>query len=398
MTSERKYSITLFGATGFTGGLCARYLAARLPDDTRWAIAGRNEAKLARLRENLAAEGVTNLPGEIVADVHEPHSLADMAAVSKVVITTVGPYVFYGEGVARACAEQGTHYCDLTGEPEFVNNLLTRYHELAKENDCALVNCCGFDSIPHDAGVLFAIRTLEKQLGGAIKGPLDMEGVVTFDASFSGGTWESALTAFSRPRENRESMRRAQMVLRHQYSRKAGSLPLRIRHDDAFDTWLCPMPTVDPMVVNRSARALEDYGPEFRYGHYLGVESLPKLAGGAVGMGGLLLAAQLKPLRQLLINRRPSGKGPSEEQRRKSWFKARFRGRSGGHEVICQVSGGDPGYDETAKMLAETAMGLALDDGYPRHTGVVTPVMALEDRLLERLQAAGLKFEVLEAH
>lgn len=398
MSSERKYSLTLFGATGFTGGLCARYLAAHLPEGSAWAIAGRNEEKLARLRASLQAEGVANLPDEIVADVHDPHSLGDMAAVSKVVITTVGPYVLYGEAVARACAEQGTHYCDLTGEPEFVSNLITRYHELAKANGCALVSSCGFDSIPHDAGVLFSIRTLEEQLGGKLTAPVDVEGVVTFSGSFSGGTWESALLAFSRPRQNREAMRRANMMLRHQYSRQAGSLPLRLRHDDRFRTWMCPMPTVDPMVVNRSARALEDYGPQFRYGHYIGIDNLPRLAGGAAAMGGLLLAAQLKPLRGLLTRQRPSGQGPSEQEREKSWFKVRFRARSAGHEVICQVSGGDPGYNETAKMLSETAMGLALDEGLPKRTGVVTPVMALEDRLIERLQGAGLEFSVLERH
>lgn len=395
MASERKYKLTLLGATGFTGGLCAQYLGRHLPAGTAWAIAGRNHDKLEGVREQLRSEGANPLPELIVADIEDPGSLADMALVSELVITTVGPYVLYGEGVVRACAEQGTHYCDLTGEPEFVNHLITRYHELARENGCALVNCCGFDSIPYDAGVLYTVRALEREYGRALDGPVSIEGVVTADMDISGGTWQSALTAMGRVRENREAQRQAQMVLRHRYPRKAGSLSLRPRHDDTFDAWLCPMPTIDPQVVQRSARAIDAYGPDFRYGHYLGVRSLPKLAAGALGAGGLVLAAQFGPVRRRLMRSRASGQGPSEEKRNKSWFRVRFRGRHADDEVLCEVSGGDPGYTETARMLAETAMGLALEEGLPLRTGVVTPVMALEDRLIERLADAGLTFQRL---
>lgn len=396
MASDRKYRLTLLGATGFTGGLCAEYLARTLPADTAWAIAGRNRDKLDSVRQRLEESGGPTLPDTIVADIEEPSSLTDMASVSDVVVTTVGPYVLHGEGVARACAEQGTHYCDLTGEPEFVNNLITCYHELARENGCALINSCGFDSIPHDAGVLYTLRVLEEKHGGPLDGPVSVEGVLTFDAAFSGGTWQSALTAMSRPRENREALRRAQMLLRHQYPRKAGSLPMRIRHDKAQGLWLCPMPTIDPLVVQRSARAIEAYGPDFRYGHFLGVRNLPRLAVGAAGVGGLALAAQLGPLRRWLMQTRASGEGPSEEKRAQSWFRVRFRGLHGDDEVLCEVSGGDPGYTETSRMLAETAMALALDDDLPLRTGVVTPVMALEDRLIERMQKAGLVFQRVE--
>jgi short subunit dehydrogenase-like uncharacterized protein len=397
MTTDRKYSITLLGATGFTGGLCAHYLARHLPADTCWAIAGRNPAKLADLREALARAGATCMPEEIVADIHDAHSLADMAAVSRLVITTVGPYVLYGEGVIRACAEQGTHYCDLTGEPEFANNALCHYHELARQNDCALVNACGFDSIPYDAGVLYTIRELER-LGGPLQERVEVTGVARFNAAFSGGTWQSAVTAFSRPRQNREAMKRGQMMLKHQYPRRTGSLSLRPRHDADFGCWLAPMPTIDPQVVSRSARALDAYGPDFHYGHYAGVSTLPGLIAGATGAGSLLLAAQVPPLRKLLLNGRRSGEGPPPEKRSRSWFKATFRGRTGGHTVMTEVSGGDPGYDETARMLSETAMGMALDPGMPRRTGVITPVMALEDRLIERLSTSGLGFRVLARH
>jgi short subunit dehydrogenase-like uncharacterized protein len=397
MASDRKYKLTLLGATGFTGGLCAEYLARALPADTTWAIAGRNRDKLDSTRQRLEKAGASTLPDPIVANTEDPTSLADMAAVSDVVITTVGPYIFHGEGVARACAEQGTHYCDLTGEPEFVNNLITRYHQLAQENGCALINSCGFDSIPHDAGVLYTLRVLEEKYGARLDGPVSVEGVLTLSATVSGGTWQSALTALGRPRQHRESLRRARMLLRHQYPRKAGSLPMRIRHDGQLGGWLCPMPTIDPLVVQRSARAVEDYGPDFRYGHFLGVSGLSRLAVGAAGIGGLALAAQVGPVRRWLMQTRASGEGPSEDKREQSWFRVRFRGHHGDNTVLCEVSGGDPGYGETARMLSETAMALALDEDLPLRAGVVTPVMGLEDRLITRMQKAGLHFRQLEA-
>ncbi len=396
MASDRKYKLTLLGATGFTGGLCAEYLARTLPADTTWAIAGRNRDKLDSTRQRLEETGGSTLPDFIVANTEEPSSLTDMAAVSDVVVTTVGPYIFHGEGVARACAEQGTHYCDLSGEPEFVNNLITRYHGLARENGCALINSCGFDSIPYDAGVLYTLRVLEAKHGGPLDGPVSVEGVLTFDAAFSGGTWQSALTALSRPRENRAALRRAQMLLRHQYPRKASLLPMRVRSDDKLGGWLCPMPTIDPLVVQRSAQAVEAYGPDFRYGHFWGVRSLTRLAAGAAGVGGLALAVQLGPLRRWLMQTRAAGEGPTEEKREQSWFRVRFRAHHGDDEVVCEVSGGDPGYTETSRMLSETAMALALDEELPLRAGVVTPVMGLEDRLITRMQEAGLSFRQLE--
>jgi len=393
MSQTRKYSLTLFGATGFTGGLCADYLAQHMPADTSWAIAGRNEQKLHAVVARLKRQGGTSIPQIIIADISDDASLARMAADSKVVVTTVGPYVQYGEPLARHCAEQGTHYCDLTGEPEFVNNLICRYHDVAKRNGAALVSCCGFDSIPHDAGALFAIRELSKAVGGPLTGKVEVQGVVTAAGTFSGGTWQSAITAFGRPRENQQAMRHAKVALDNLYPKKARLLPMKPRYGKAFDSWLCPMPTIDPFIVLRSARALDDYGPEFSYGHYVGVKSLPKMLGGIAGVGALVMAAQVGFLQRKLLGYRQSGDGPSAEKRARSWFKVTFLARAGATEVMTRVSGGDPGYDETAKMLAETAMAMALDSGYPKRTGVVTPVMALEDRLIERLQAAQMKFE-----
>ena len=394
MANSRQYSLTLFGATGFTGGLCADYLGEHLPDRVSWAIAGRDPQKLQAVVARLKQANVPNLPAIIVADVGNQASLETMAAASKVIITTVGPYVWYGEPLVQACVEHGTHYCDLTGEPEFVNNMISRYDEQARNRGAAIVNCCGFDSIPHDAGALFTVRALEALCDGDLQGQVKLEGVVSASGTFSGGTWQSALTAFGRPQENRAAMRHARHVLDAVWPATARLLPMRPRRDAGFGGWLCPMPTIDPFMVVRSARAL-GYADDFRYGHFLLAGSLPKLVGGVAGVSGLLLAAQLRFLRERLLRLRQSGDGPSAERRAASWFRVHFRGSANGRVVETEVTGGDPGYDETAKMLAETAMALALYSGLPRRTGVVTPVMAAEDRLIERLQAAGIEFRVI---
>jgi short subunit dehydrogenase-like uncharacterized protein len=302
--------------------------------------------------------------------------------------------VWYGEPLVKACVDHGTHYCDLTGEPEFVNNMISRYHTQAEKNGAAIVNCCGFDSIPHDAGALFTVRALEKANGGPLTGEVNIDGVVSANGTFSGGTWQSAITAFGRPKENKAAMRHAKFVLDDHYPKTARMGAMKPRKDDGFGGWLAPLPTIDPFIVLRSARAL-NYTDKFSYAHFAKTDSVFKLLAGIGGVGSLLVAAQIKFLRDKLLEFRQSGDGPSEKTRANSWFKVHFRGTSFGHTVETQVCGGDPGYSETAKMLAETAMGMALDRGMPKRKGVITPVMALEDKLISRLEKAEIKFEVL---
>ena len=159
--------------------------------------------------------------------------------------------------------------------------------------------------------------------------------------------------------------------------------------------WLLPLPTIDPIVVKRSGAALPAYGPKFRYSHFAGTKTLRYAAGGALVVGGLGLAAQVGPLRNLLKDRIDPGDGPDEERRARSWFRVDFIGEAGDQQVHTRVSGGDPGYDETAKMLAESAMCLALDDN-PAVAGQLTTAQAMGDQLLGRLRAAGMSFEVLD--
>ncbi|MFJ8147871.1 saccharopine dehydrogenase family protein [Streptomyces sp. NPDC096048] len=383
-TADRPYDIVLFGATGFVGELTAEYLAAHAPDGLRWAIAGRGEEKLRRLRERLP--GAADV-GVLRADVSDPASLRELAERARVVATTVGPYVRYGEALVAACAETGADYLDLTGEPEFVDLTYVRHDARARETGARLVHACGFDSVPHDLGVYFTVRQLPEGV------PLAVDGFVTADATFSGGTFASALGQFARGRQLQAAARERRRHEPRLVGRRAVTPTGAPRFAGEVGAWALPLPTIDAQIVRRSAKALDRYGPDFRYRHYAAVRHLPVAVGGVAAVGALVAAAQVPPARRWLSGRLKPGDGPSAEKRARSWFSVRFVGEGGGRKVYTEVSGGDPGYDETAKMFAEAALSLALDD-LPPVAGQVTTAVAMGDALTERLRTAGIRFRV----
>lgn len=389
MTPDRPYDVVLFGATGFTGALTAQYLAAHAPADTRWALAGRNQTKLEAVRARLATQNPASAELALLhADVTDAVSLREVATAARVVITTVGPYIRYGEPLVAACAQAGTDYVDLTGEPEFVDLMYARHHTRAAQTGARLVHACGFDSVPHDLGAYFTVGQLP---AGE---PLRVEGFVRAGGTFSGGTFDSALTMFSRvPQGMRAAKERGRSEPRPA-DRRVRGIKGAPHREPAVDAWVLPMPTIDPQIVLRSARALDRYGPDFSYGHYLAIKRLPVAAGLVGGVAGLFAAAQIPPAREWLLGRRQPGQGPTTEQRAKGWFTVRFVGEGGDRRVVTEVTGGDPGYGETSKMLAESALCLAHDE-LPPSAGQVTTATAMGDALTARLQRAGIEFRVL---
>ena len=384
--NDRDHDVVLFGATGFTGELTAAYLAAHAPDGCRWALAGRDREKLRRLRERLAGinPACAGLP-LLHTDADDPRSLREIAAATRVVATTVGPYVRHGAPLVAACAGAGTDYVDLAGEPEFVDLMYLRHHERARESGARLVHACGFDSVPHDLGVLFTVRRLPEGV------PLRIDGYVRASGAFSGGTFASALTAFSRRRQTARAARERRGVEPRPAGRRISTPLGRPHRSREAGAWAVPLPTVDPRIVARSAAALERYGPDFRYRHYAAVRRLPVAVGGVAGAGALYALAQFPAARRALSARLAPGEGPDAARRARSWFTVRFVGEGGGRRVITEVSGGDPGYGETAKMLAESALCLALDE-LPGTSGQVTTAVAMGDALIGRLVRAGIVF------
>ncbi|WP_405794456.1 saccharopine dehydrogenase family protein [Streptomyces longwoodensis] len=382
--TDRPYDIVLFGATGFVGQLIARYLADHAPEEVRWAIAGRSEEKLQRLRE--ALPGGARI-GVLRADVADPASLRSLAGHARVVATTVGPYVLHGEDLVAACADLGTDYLDLTGEPEFVDLVYVRHDARARETGARLLHACGFDSVPHDLGVYYTVRQLPEGV------PLTVDGFVTADAEFSGGTFASALGQFARGRQMvaaaRDRARHEPRLVGRRVTAPVGAP----RFAPEVGAWALPLPTIDPQIVRRSAQALRRYGPDFRYRHYAAVRRLPVALGGVAAVGALAAAARVPAARRRLSDRLRPGDGPSAERRARSWFSVRFVGEGGGRRVYTEVSGGDPGYDETAKMFAEAALSLA-QDPLPETSGQVTTAVAMGDALTDRLVRAGVRFRV----
>jgi short subunit dehydrogenase-like uncharacterized protein len=388
--TDREFDIVLVGATGFTGALTAEYLAAHAPRGLRWALAGRNPDRLERVRDRL-----TKIDGRhagialLHADVEDAASLADVAGRARVLVTTVGPYLTSGEPLVAACARAGTDYVDLTGEAEFVDRMYVAHHATAQDTGARIVHACGFDSIPHDLGAMFTVQELKAE------GPVTVRGVVRASAMFSGGTFHSALTAMSRGRQMKQASAARRRLEPRPEGRSSRAVVGRPHRDSQLGLWVLPLPTIDPVVVARSGAALASYGPRFRYSHYAGTKTLRYAAGGAAGVGALAASAQVAPLRKLLLGRISQGDGPDERRRQTSWFTVDFVGEGDGRTVHTRVSGGDPGYGETAKMLSEAALCLAFDDN-PVTSGQVTTAQAMGENLFSRLQVRGLEFEVID--
>jgi short subunit dehydrogenase-like uncharacterized protein len=389
--TDRPYAVAILGATGFTGSLTAAELASRAPRDLRWALAGRSEDKLAQVRDRIAAaHPEAPRPDLVRADVTDRASLDALVRSTGALVTTVGPYVRHGAPVVAACAAAGTDYLDLTGEPEFVDRSYVEHHALALETGARLVHACGFDSIPHDLGVQFTVEHLPEDV------PLKLRGYVRAGGRFSGGTFHSAILGFSRPRQNLAAARARRRAEPPALDGRSVQVEEPGSPHRALGAWAVPLPTLDPQVVGRSAKALARYGPDFSYGHYAAVKHLPVALGGVAGIAAVFGAAQIPPLRNALLSRLPVGEGPSDAQLDAGWFSVRFVGEGGGRRVVTEVRGGDPGYRETSRMLAEAALSLALDD-LPPAAGQVTTAQAMGGALRERLERSGITFSVVES-
>jgi short subunit dehydrogenase-like uncharacterized protein len=404
-----EYDVVLFGASGFTGGLVAEHLArhtraaprdagapsgpAAPPDSaapTRWALAGRNLDALTAVRERLTRIDPTlsELP-LLKADVTDPESLRRLATSTRVLATTVGPYIHYGQGLVAACAAAGTDYVDLTGEPEFVDTMWVRHHEQAERSGARIVHSCGFDSIPHDLGTLYTVNRLPEGE------PLTVEEFLQVGAAFSGGTYHSLIHGLSRARAAVTAATQRRRLEARPSGRRARAVRTPLRPNPVGEGWALTAPTIDVDTVLRSARVLERYGPDFHYGLSFVTRRALGAAGIAGGLGALTVLAQIGPVRNQLLRLKEPGEGPDEARRRRSWFTARFAGRVGEQpepRVLCEVRGGDPGYDETAKMLGQAALCLA-HDALPETRGMVTPAVAMGQALIDRLTRVGIAFE-----
>lgn len=400
---SRDYDIVLWGATGYTGQLVAEYLAQNYlngPTGLRLALAGRNEEKVRRVATDI---GKPSLP-VLVGDSFDAASLDAIAARTEVVITTVGPYAKYGEEMVAACVRNGTDYCDLTGEPQFVRAMIDRYHEEAHKTGARIVHCCGFDSIPSDLGALM-VQEAFKERHGKYADEVKMA-AAKMSGTFSGGTFASMLNIFEEMKEN-PALRK---ILGNPYALNPKGIkgPDKsdqngIRHDEHLG-WTGPfiMAAINSRIVRRSHALMGlPWGADFRYSEVMstgrGFKGFTRAVAFAGGIAAFIGSLAFPLTRPFVVKRLPSpGEGPSEEARAQGFFETQHVAVGNGNVVRGRISDNrDPGYGSTSVMLSEAALCLALQGSeLQTEGGVLTPASAMGPFLIERLRTAGLTLEV----
>lgn len=409
--SEENVDIVVFGATSFVGQIICQYLVSHHPanganSSVRWAMAGRSLAKLEGVRKQLGS-GADGIPCW-VADASDDAALRALCERSRVVLSTVGPYSRYGEGMIKACVESGTDYCDLTGEVQWIYRMLVKYEAQAKQSGARIVNASGFDSIPSDVGVYFLQQQAQAQFGVPCT-TVNMR-VKAAKGGISGGTAASMIQVSREVRED-SSVRKVlanPFVLCTDGQQKPRQTSVRMPVKDGVSrAWLAPfiMEGINSRIVHRTNMLLDyAYGQDFRYNEaqmmgqgakgWMGAHAL------TFGVGGMLMAAYFGPTRRLLEKHviPAPGEGPTPEQQREGFYDIRFFGQtSTGQTCSVKVTGDqDPGYGSTAKMVSEAALCLACDIGPDKNGGFWTPASLMGDALIERLKArAGIEFITL---
>ncbi|MGF6887968.1 short subunit dehydrogenase-like uncharacterized protein [Nocardia sp. GAS34] len=410
-TTDREFDLVLFGATGFVGVLTAQYLRGAAPEGARIALAGRSEAKLAAVRDELGVDWPV-----LVADSSDQAALDAMAARTRVVVTTVGPYLRYGVPLVRACAAAGTHYADLTGEPLFIRDCIDRFQDDAVRTGAKIVNSCGYDSIPSDLSVYQLYRRSVEDNAGELT---DTTLVAYLKGGASGGTIDSGRAMMEAIAADSSKA----SILAHPYSlspdksmdpdvgRQTDQALQRASTIDAsLEGWVTTfiMASHNTKIVRRSNGLLGwVYGKNFRYREVMNAGKSPAAPLIAAGMAGGIAATMVTGalLSRVAVGRRlldrmlpKPGTGPSESARRSGWFTMRtFAATTSGAKYVCTFAGqGDPGYQATLVMLGQAGLCLAFDD-LPDLAGILTPAAAMGDALTERLRGADITIEVARA-
>ena len=401
MNAQKKLDLVIWGATGFTGKLVCEYITNSYNSkDLNWTIAGRNEEKLLKLKNRL------NIKNSIlIGNSNDKSSLEKICSKTKVICSTVGPYALYGTNLIHACVKMKTNYCDISGETQWIRKIIDTFHEKAKKQKIKIVNSCGFDSIPSDMGVYFCQSNYYKE-NGEYANEINMR-VAGSRGGFSGGTYNSLTNVIHEASLNK-SVRK---ILNNPY----GLNPINeqsgpdkkdlksVEYDNEAKSWIAPfvMAGINTKIVRRSNALLNyKYGNSFLYSEavLVGNGILGKIIG-YLSLIPILMVIQkkgsvIKKIVDLFVPK--AGEGPSKKQRENGFFSLKFFFGNNRQRYLAKVTGDmDPGYGSTSKMLAECAICLALDDTLNENYGVITPSVAFEENILERLQNnAGLEFSM----
>ena len=390
---DRKYEIIVYGATGFTGQICCKYLRDNYKDLT-WAMSGRNLEKLKQVKSEL------NLDCDIVvADGADLEALRSLTSQTKVILSTAGPFARYGSMLVQACVENETHYTDITGENHWVRGLIDKHHAEAASKGIRIIPSCGYDSVPSDIGAFYTITQFNK--------PVSRVDVYhEAQGGASGGTTETIFTMDGLSKEMRDPfvLNPAESVSDEQREKSKDGFV--IKQVEGLEGWsgIGMMAVANTRVVRRSAALMaqnqKPYGNNFTFGEHglFSTKRMARLASYASILAFIIIGTPLKRLvRPFLLK---PGEGPSQETQDKGWFRATFVAYSDDNErKICSMYGsGDPGYKSTAKMVCESALALAKSNDLPggsEYGGVLTSAVGLGDVLVQRLKDAEIEFKVI---
>ena len=389
MSKSSEFDFVVYGATGFTGKLVVEYLQAKYSDNNEinWAMAGRSLEKLNQVKTDL---GVSNSVKILEVNSNDQASIEKMMEMTDCVLTTVGPYQLYGNEIVKLCAETGTDYVDLCGEPGWMHEIISKYNDKAKETGARIVFSCGFDSIPFDLGVLFLQDEVKKQTGRTSNKVRAR--VRVMEGEFSGGTAASFGATMASLKTNPELF----SILGNPFSLSEGfqgpqqendSKPV---FDEALGVWVAPffMAPINTKNVHRSNMLQNHaYGEDFLYNEMW-------VAG--PGEEGEQIAKMMATANPMSGDDVPKpGEGPSKESREAGSYDVLFCADIEGSVISTSVTGDmDPGYGSTSKMIAESAICL-VKDSTELKGGIYTPASSMGSKLIKRLvDNAGLTFNV----
>ena len=388
--AEREFDVIIFGASGYTGKLVAEYMNKQYGADEsiKWAIAGRNKEKLSSVKQDLNLNEKISI---IEVDSTNEESLDSMTSSSKCILTTVGPYQLYGSKLVKSCANNGTDYVDLTGEPGWMYEMINAHQDAAKSSGARIVFSCGFDSIPFDLGVYFVQQAAKEKYG---KPASHVRGrVKAMNGEFSGGTIASLGATMATLKEKPELIQ----VLSNPFSLTEGFEgpsqldDSKVLLDEKLNMWVAPfvMAPINTKNIHRSNALLgHAYGEDFCY---------DEMVIGGEGEEGKQIADAMSSANPMGGDNVPQpGEGPSKESREAGNYDVFFFADLDEETIQARVTGDmDPGYGSTSKMIAESALCL-VKDCRELPGGIYTPAPAMGDKLIERLVSnAGLTFDVI---
>jgi len=405
-----KYDLVLIGATGFTGKLVAEYLAKEYGvknENFVWAIAGRSQNKLNDLKNYLKDidPEAQDIPA-LLADNHDRNSLDRITSVTRVIISTVGPYLKYGKKLVESCASNGTDYCDLTGEVPFIRESIDSYNTIAQKSNCRIIHSCGFDSIPSDLGVFMLQKEAIKRYGK----PFNRVRLYarSMKGGLSGGTIASMIkiSDYVRSKPELSGLLGNPHALNPdpQIFKGVDEPSLRsVKWDKNMNLWIYPfiMSGINTRIVRRS-NALMDflYGRSFKYsevssyseGVFGYFRSILMLMGLALLKVGISFKTSLWFLKKFILPK--PGQGPNRDKRENGFFSLLLVGSNKGNKITLSIKGNkDPGYAATARMITESALSLILNcDSLPYASGVLTPASGIGEVLVLRLKNKGITF------